>query len=218
MKKTVAKKTPKTLSKVEQFFLSKSSYEFIYSPTEKIPIIQVGNFPVLGKMTALRFIEWVQQNSGGVISLPTGKTPEHFISWVSHYIKTWDNAETAKELQSYGIDSSIRPDMRSLHFVQIDEFYPIDPYQHNSFFYYINKYYFKNLDLDPAKALMINTHEIGTAEGLALDEIFICPSGSPTSVGIPTRLEMTSAIPGILAQPPHTRIMSGCSLPPPDAR
>ena len=32
---------------------------------------------------------------------------------------------------------------------------------------------------------------------LAFDKIFICPSGSPTSVGIPTRLEITSAIPGI---------------------
>ena len=30
----------------------------------------------------MRFIEWVQQNPGGVISLPTGKTPEHFIKWV----------------------------------------------------------------------------------------------------------------------------------------
>lgn len=173
MKKTsTSKKTKKLLSKVEDYYLSKSKKKLIYEPSEKIPVIQVGNFPELGKLTALRFIEWVQQNPGGVISLPTGKTPEHFISWVTHFLQNWEEAEVVEELKIYDIDPTIMPDMQSLHFVQIDEFYPIDPYQHNSFFYYINKYYMKNLNLDPEKALLINTHEIGTAEDLTFDEIF----------------------------------------------
>ena len=29
------------------------------------------------------------KNPGGVISFPTGKTPEHFIKWVSHIIERW---------------------------------------------------------------------------------------------------------------------------------
>ena len=78
------------MSKVEQYYLTQSKKELIYKPTEKIPVIQVANFPELGKMTALRFIEWMQQNPGGVVSLPTGKTPEHFIKWVSYFLKNWN--------------------------------------------------------------------------------------------------------------------------------
>ena len=44
-------------------------------------------------------------------------------------------------------------------------------------------------------------------------EIFIWPSGSPRSAGMPTRLAITSATPGMFAQPPQIRICSGCSRP-----
>ncbi|MCX6144623.1 MAG: hypothetical protein NTZ35_15550, partial [Ignavibacteriales bacterium] len=64
-------------SSVETAELKRSGWEFRYAPTEKIRIIEVDNFPLLGKLTAFRFIEWVQKNPGGVVSLPTGKTPEH---------------------------------------------------------------------------------------------------------------------------------------------
>ena len=57
-----------------------------------------------------------------------------------------------------------------------------------------------------------------TAWARARVEIFICPSGSPRSAGTPMRLCTTSATPGILAQPPHSRIFSGCSRPEPEAR
>jgi len=160
------------LSKVEQYYLDKSGKELMYKPTEKMPIIQVGNFPELGKLTALRFIEWVQQNPGGVVSLPTGKTPEHFIKWVGYFIKNWGSDEAKKHLTEAGIDPSVRPQMESLHFVQIDEFYPIDSFQHNSFYYYIQKYYFHNLGFDVKKALLINVNKIGTAENLPIDQIF----------------------------------------------
>ena len=43
----------------------------------------------------------------------------------------------------------------------------------------------------------------------AAREIFIWPSGSPCSAGMPTRLGITSATPGMFAQPPQTRICSG---------
>ena len=66
------------------------------------------------------------KNPGGVISLPTGKTPEHFIKWVTRILERWGTTEIQTQLGDYGIDVSRRPDMKSLSFVQIDEFYPMD--------------------------------------------------------------------------------------------
>lgn len=160
------------LSKVEQYYLDQSGRELIYKPTEKIPVIQVPNFPELGKMTALRFIEWMQENPGGVISLPTGKTPEHFIKWVAHFLKNWDKENVILELKKVDLDPGIKPDISSFRFVQIDEFYPIDTNQHNSFYYYIQKFYFSNWGLDRNKALFMNINEIPTPNNLTLDEIF----------------------------------------------
>ena len=160
------------ISKVEQYYLAQSKKELIYKPTEKIPVIQVANFPELGKMTALRFIEWMQQNPGGVVSLPTGKTPEHFIKWVAHFLKNWEKAEVIEALKKVDLDPAIKPDVSSLRFVQIDEFYPIDSHQHNSFYYYIQKYYFSNWGLDIKKALLMNINEIPTANNLSFTEIF----------------------------------------------
>ena len=47
----------------------------------------------------MRFLEWAQQNKGSTISLPTGKTPEHFIKHVTHYLNTWETKETRKDLE-----------------------------------------------------------------------------------------------------------------------
>lgn len=160
------------LSKVEKYYLDLSGKELIYKPTEKIPVIQVSNFPELGKMTALRFIEWMQQNPGGVVSLPTGKTPEHFIKWVAYFLKNWDKTDVVETLKKIDLDPAKKPDIQSLRFIQIDEFYPIDSHQHNSFYYYIQKYYFSNWGLDVKKALLMNINEIPTANNLPLSEIF----------------------------------------------
>jgi glucosamine-6-phosphate deaminase len=160
------------ISTVEQYYLVKSGRELCYKPTEKIPIIQVDNFPELGKLVAFRFIEWVQQNPKGVISLPTGKTPEHFIKWVANILSNWESQEIQDELKQVGINNKERPSLDKLKFVQIDEFYPIDSFQHNSFYYYIQKYYFNTLKLSKKNALLMNINEIGTAENFSLDEIF----------------------------------------------
>ena len=159
-------------SKTEEIALEKSGQKLIYPPTEKTGVIVVENFPGMGKLAALRFLEWVQQNPGGVISLPTGKTPEYFIKWVSHYLSAWDEADTQKDLQENGLDPGSRPDMRSLRFVQIDEFYPMPPAYHNSFYYYVNKFYISGFNLDPQKALLIDCSGIGIPSGLTLDEVW----------------------------------------------
>ncbi len=164
--------TSELTSNVEQYYLKKSGKELQYKPTEYIPVIQVDNFPELGKLTALRFIEWLQDNPEGVVSLPTGKTPEHFIKWVSKILNEWDTEFVQNILSEVGINTSKKPDLSKIRFVQIDEFYPIDSAQHNSFYYYIKKYYLKNLGFDKNKALLLNINEIETPENLPLDEIF----------------------------------------------
>jgi len=120
------------LSPVELHALGSNS---LYPPMEHIPVIVVDSFPILGRLTALRFIEWVQSNPGGVVSLPTGKTPEFFIANVSRFLNEWDSPKIQEELSAAGIDvTKGKPNMHSLHFIQIDEFYPMDPTHKNSFF------------------------------------------------------------------------------------
>lgn len=160
-------------SRVEATALQHSGLKLTYAPVEKIGVVEVENFPQLGKLTALRFIEWVQLNPGGVVSLPTGKSPEHFIRWVTHYLRNWHLKSTQQQLESQEIDPGIRPDVGSLRFVQIDEFYPINPAQHNSFHYYINKFYIKDFGLDPNKALLIDAWNLPSPEGRTPQEIFI---------------------------------------------
>jgi hypothetical protein len=82
-------------SKVESSF-----YKLSGSPevNTKTPYIVVENFPLMGLLTALRFLEWVSENPEGVISLPTGKTPEYFIKWTTHLLKNWD-ADQIREIR-----------------------------------------------------------------------------------------------------------------------
>ncbi len=159
-------------SAVESYYLKQSGRKFRYDPTEKIGIIEVSNFPLLGRMTAQRFLEWVQANPNGVISLPTGKTPEYFIKWTKHYLENWKKKDVQEELAEVGIDTSKKPNLKGLHFVQIDEFYPIDPAQHNSFHYYVVNQYIKGFGLDPKKALLIDPTSIGIPKGMSIDDVF----------------------------------------------
>jgi glucosamine-6-phosphate deaminase len=157
---------------VEQIMMERSGMKLMYEPAEKIGVVIVPSFPELGSFTALRFLEWVQQNPGGVISLPTGKTPEYFIKNVMRFLNNWESKEIQRELGESGIDAAVKPDMKSLVFVQIDEFYPISPLQHNSFYYYVNKYFIEGFGLDRQKALLINCDRICLPEGKGLDEIW----------------------------------------------
>jgi glucosamine-6-phosphate deaminase len=160
------------LTPVEEAAVRASAFEVLYGPAEKIPTIVVENFPALGKLAAMRFVEWVQAHPGGVISLPTGKTPEHFIKWVQRVLGGWDTSAIQRTLVEAGIDPTTKPDMSGLHFVQIDEFYPIDSAQHNSFSYYVKQFYIDGFGLDPAKALLIDTCRIGMRSGEKLADVW----------------------------------------------
>jgi len=62
--------------------------------------------------------------------------------------------------------------MTGLRFVQIDEFYPIDPLRENSFHHYVNRYYIGQLGLDPERALLIDGARIGVPPRESLETVW----------------------------------------------
>jgi glucosamine-6-phosphate deaminase len=159
-------------SAVEQAYLNKSGRPLRYPPEEKIDVLVVDSFPELGRLTALRFLEWVSQNPEGVVSLPTGKTPEYFIKEVQRLLSTWKQKPTRQVLEAVGLGGLARPSLRGLRFVQIDEFYPINPLHHNSFHHYVKRFYVEGFGLDPDRCLLIDAGQIGLPHGLTLDEVW----------------------------------------------
>jgi glucosamine-6-phosphate deaminase len=150
------------------FYKISGSYEI----NTNVPFIVVDNFPLLGLLTALRFLEWAKENPEGVVSLPTGKTPEYFIRWTSYLLDNWDSRKV-KELRSkYGIGRMGKPVLNKLQFVQIDEFYPISSHQHNSFYNYVKKYYLEGFGFNEKKALLINSDQLPLAGGRHFSEVF----------------------------------------------
>ena len=156
-------------SSVEKIFLQQAGIETM---STQIPYITVENFPKLGMLAALRFLEWVSQNPNGVISLPTGKTSEYFIKYTHFFLENWDAPKGQELLKTYGLAGINTPDLSGLHFVQMDEFYPISSKQHNSFYNYVENYYIKGFGLDASKALLINSDEIQLPEGTTINNIF----------------------------------------------
>lgn len=158
-----------SFSTVEQSFVKQSGYE---QYSTQIPYIVVSNFPKLGLLTSLRFLEWVSQNPEGIISLPTGKTPEFFIRYTQYLLENWNKPEGRKILEEHGLHLLKKPEMNGLHFVQIDEFYPINPEQHNSFCNYVSKYYIEGFGLDPQRAMLIDSNKIELADGKHFSDVF----------------------------------------------
>merc|ERR1719394_2391896 len=129
-------------SAVERHLEASSAFKAQYAPQEKMRALVVENFPALGKAAAFRFLEWAQQNPEGVCSLPTGKTPEYFIKWVQRVLSEWSTPAIQEEVKRFGLLPE-KPVLTGLTFVQIDEFYPISPEQHNSFYHYVTNFYIK---------------------------------------------------------------------------
>ena len=144
-------------SNVEEKFFD---LQEVRDQTTRIPYIVIDNFPDLGLITSLKFIEWVFENPNGVVSLPTGKTPEYFIKWMHYILNHWDEENVFSIRKKYGLQTMEKPNFSKLTFVQIDEFYPLDPGQHNSFSNYVIKYYLKGFNIPEKNALLINSNNI----------------------------------------------------------
>ena len=156
-------------SAVERQFFNISGRE---TPSTTTPYLVTTDFPKLGLLTALRFIEWVANNPDGVISLPAKKQAEYFIHFTHQILDNWDKAEIRKIMAEYGLSHIKKPSLRGLHFVQSEEFYPIPPSQHNSAYNFVIKNYIEGFGLDIDKALLINSDEIELANGMSYKEIF----------------------------------------------
>ena len=158
-----------TFSPVEMAFHKESNQ---IQTNTLIPYITVDNFPKLGLITACRFLEWVSENPNGVISLPTGKTPEYFIKWTKFLLDNWDNKKGKEVRQKYGLEKCNKPDLSNLTFVQIDEFYPISSKQANSFYHYVQKFYIEGFGLSSENAILINSDEIPLSGGKHFKDVF----------------------------------------------
>ena len=157
------------LSLVESTF---KDLKILKNQTTKVPYLTVENFPDLGLLTSLRFLEWVSANPEGVVSLPTGKTPEYFIKWTHYILNNWNKKELEFLRKDNGLIIKKKPSLSNLKFVQIDEFYPLDSNQHNSFFYYVNKYYIEGFGLSLKKAMLIDSNKITFSNNLTWKEVF----------------------------------------------
>lgn len=165
-----------TASKVEAYFQQFDSTFADNIKSCRTQTLTVDNYIVLGQLTALRFIEWAGLNPGGVVALPTGKTPEFFIKWIQYYLDNWDEEEKNGIIGKLDIK---KPDFKSMHFFQLDEFFPINPENERSFRYFVKKYYIDVLGFDPAKTHLINTYFLNEEEQAMLggaknmSEVFI---------------------------------------------
>lgn len=151
----------RTESKVEAWFQNLDPTFKDNQHDCRIGTLTVDNYITLGQLTALRFIEWVSLNPGGVVALPTGKTPEFFIKWLQYYLDNWEAESEHGIIGQLGIK---RPDFSSLHFFQLDEFFPINPDNERSFRYFVKKYYIDLLGFDPKKTHLINTYYLNEEE------------------------------------------------------
>ncbi|MDB5048807.1 MAG: glucosamine/galactosamine-6-phosphate isomerase [Fibrobacteres bacterium] len=160
-------RTPATLSKVERHFLNLAQLPFLSLDEERIPVVMVENYVQLGQLTALRFLEWLQDNPEGLTALPTGKTPEYFIKWVRYYLKNWEEEAASGLLKAIGMHEKAKPSFGKAHFVQLDEFFPIDPSHERSFRHYVKKYYLEGFGFDPKRALLLDCYHLDAAGGAA---------------------------------------------------
>lgn len=136
-------------SNVERIYGEKSINE------SSIKTLVVDDYVELWRIIALRFIEWVSLNPRGVVSLPTGKTPEFFIKWMDYYLSNWEKESLDGDLNRIGI--KVKPDFSSLHFFQMDEFFPIEPDHPKSFQAFVRKYYVEGFWFDYNKCHFIDT-------------------------------------------------------------
>lgn len=156
-------------SKVEQAFYKESGSYKISSVT---PYLMVDNFPKLGLLSALSFLEWASQNPEGVVSLPTGKTATHFINNTLYFLENWDDSKARETLEMYGLGSTKKPDLRGMQFVQAGEFYPISSAQHNSLWNFVFVNYVNKFGFDETKSLFINSDRIQLAQEKHFNDVF----------------------------------------------
>ena len=102
------------MSNVEKVFLDNIDFK---THSTNISYIVVDNFPELGLLASLRFLEWVEENPEGIVSLPTGKTPEYFIKWTEKILNGWENKSIEKIRKDHGLVINKKPSFSSILYI-----------------------------------------------------------------------------------------------------
>lgn len=163
---------PPRWTAVENKFLSKSGRQQTYSK-EYFPVIEVRNQHELGKLTALRFIEWVQHNPKGVVAFTSGNTPEFFVKFLDFYKNNWHKPQVQSELRSMGIKSKNFPDTSNLKLVQIEEIYPMSESHYKKISNYIRRHYVKILKIKPENLLLMDVNSKGILAEKGMNVVFM---------------------------------------------
>jgi len=159
-------------TKVEQIFLASSGRQPGYSH-EYAPVIETRNQYELGKLTAMRFIEWAKDHPNGVIALSNGNTPEYFIKFLRFYKKNWHKPHVQAELQSFGIKLKSFPDTSNLKFVQIEESYPLSASHYKSVSNYLKRHYIQVLGIKKQNTLLMDLTSKGIIAEKGLKVVFM---------------------------------------------
>jgi len=157
---------------VERKFLANSGRHSIY-PREYFVVVETRDQYELGKLTALRFIEWVRDHPRGVISLTSGNTPEHFVKFLDYYRKNWQKPQVQEELRSVGINSKKFPDTSNLRFVQIEELYPMSPKHNQKVSNYVTRHYLKILNIKKENIMLMDLTSKGILAEKGMKVVFM---------------------------------------------
>jgi glucosamine-6-phosphate deaminase len=157
---------------VENKFLVKSGRQQTY-PMEYAAVIEVRNQYELGKLTALRFIEWVQYHPKGVVAFTSGNTPEFFVKFLAFYKNNWHKPQVQAELQSMGINCKNFPDTSNLKLVQIEEIYPMLESHYKKISNYIRRHYVKILNIKPENLLLMDVNATGILAEKGMNVVFM---------------------------------------------
>lgn len=157
---------------VEKKFIAQSGRQETYLH-EYIPIIEAKNSYDLGKLTALKFIEWAANHPTGVMALTSGNTPENFIKFLYYYKKNWRKPQVQAELHSYGIMGKNFPDTSNMKFVQIEEYFPISPKHSKNVTNYIKKHYLNFFGISKDNVLLMDLTSKGIIAEKGLKLVFM---------------------------------------------
>lgn len=159
-------------TKVEQKFLATSTRQSEY-PHEYFAVIDVRNQYELGKLTALRFIEWVQDHPHGVVGFTSGNTPEFFIKFLDYYKNNWHKPAVQAELQAVGIKLKKFPKTSDLKLVQLEEVYPMPERNYKKISNYTTRHYAKILQIKPENLLLMNVEKTGILAEKGMNVVFM---------------------------------------------
>jgi glucosamine-6-phosphate deaminase len=90
---------------------------------------------------------------------------------VRYYLENWEEECRNGIVKKIGLEDKPKPSCRKAHFVQLDEFFPMDPTHERSFRYYVKRYYLDGFGFDPERALLLDTFHVDAKRNPALAHV-----------------------------------------------